>query len=160
MPLIQRMTALSARLNQIPVRLGVPSMSNLLIRHGELDEALLEMHTDEVFTAIKITTVPPKYVGMMIGGASGIIIAQNDFKAAVPREYSREFLEKDVLFYVINPSMSGGAVIYNPTTEEPAGGTFCKLLTIDDKEDTLWTLILRQTRDGVDQAAGNNEVTY
>lgn len=164
MPLIQRMSTLRSRLNKIPVRLGVPSMQNLLIRHVELDENLLESHTDEVFEAVKVTTVSPKYVGMTVGGGGGgfkagegITIAQNDFKAEVPREYSREYLEKDVLYYVVNPPMSDGQVIYNPTTQEPASGIFCKLLMIDDKQDTQWVLLLRQFRDGYDEAIAPDE---
>lgn len=162
MALIQRMTALQVRLNKIPVRLGVPSFQSLLIRHGELDDDLLvENHTDEVFENIKITSVPPRYVGLSVGsGANGISIAQNDFKAVIPRTYSREFLEKDVLFFVVNPPMAEGEVIYNPNTQEPAGGIFCRLVMIDDLKDTVWTVILRQFRDGIDEATGSGEIGY
>jgi hypothetical protein len=157
-PLIQKMTTLRARLSKIPVRFGVPSYRNVLIRHVELESDLTEHHTDEVFANVKVTTVPPRYVGLSVGGRNdGITIAQNDFKAEIPREYSREFIEKDVLYFVIDPPMVDGEVLYSGN--EPAGGIFCKLVTIDDKEDTLWILILRKVRDTPDPSI-DGEVGY
>ncbi|MBE9178677.1 hypothetical protein IQ268_08905 [Oculatella sp. LEGE 06141] len=166
MALIDRMTALNARLTSIPVRLGVPQHKTLLIRHVELDDDLLATsHTDALIEPKPyITQVPAKLVGLEIGSSgafqssSGITISQEDYQVTgIPRSYSLQFLQENVDVYVIDPPMDAlGAIAYD-SKGNPASGDFCKLLTVMDKELLTWTLILRKVRDHyVDQTVTVN----
>lgn len=148
--LIERMTALNARLQSIPVRLGVPQHRDLLIRHVALDDDLLATsYTDTLFEPKPfIDSVPMRLVGLDVG--KGIIIEQSDFKVAgIPRSYSLNFLQVDVGFYVVDPVRDvSGAIAYD--SKGNPQGTICKLLHVDDQDMLTWTLLLRGFRDRYD----------
>lgn len=150
MSLIDRMTALNARLVGIPIRLGVPQYRNLLVRHVFLDDDLLETsHEDTLFQPRPtIDSVPMRLVGLDLG--RGITVEQSDFQiAGIPRSYSLDFLQANVGFYVVDPAQSvSGAIAYDSRGNPQ--GTMCKLLHVDDQDLLTWTLLLRNFRDTYD----------
>lgn len=154
MALIDRMVALNSRLQAIPIRLGVPQYRNLLIRHTVLGLDFLETSSDSLFDPRpQIQTVPTRLVGLELGGGGafqatgGITIAQDDFQVTgIPRSYSLDFLTKDVEFFVIDPAIAGGEILYD-AQGNPAGGYFCKCLSVSDKDLLTWELLLRKVKD-------------
>lgn len=155
MSLIDRMVALNARLTSIPERFGVPQYRSILIRHIELDESLIESFTDTLLNPKPfVQTVPTRLVGLPVGGAfqasGGITIAQDDFQITnIPRSYSLDFFQKDVEYLVIDPAIAADEILYD-TQGNPAGGIFCKILTVRDKDLLTWSLIARRVNDHYD----------
>lgn len=150
MSLIQRMTALNARLTQIPIRLGVPQYRDLLIRHVSLDDDLLETsHTDTLLQPKPlIRNAGSDVVGLDVG--RGILVEQRDFQVlGIPRSYGLEFLQNDVGCYVIDPVRDANGAIALDSRGNPQG-IFCKLLTVRDKQLLTWEIILRQFNDHYD----------
>lgn len=159
MSLIDRMIGLKARLQGIPERMGVPQYRSLLIRHTILDDDLLPSHTDTLIQPKPwIQSVPTRLVGFEIAGASGgsISINADDYQVKeVPRSYAKDFFEKDVSLVVIDPALAidpttGAAEVLYNSQGEPAGGIYCKILTVRDDELLSWSLLLREYSDRVD----------
>lgn len=161
MALVDRMVTLNARLQSIPIRLGVPQFRDLMVRHVELDQDLMGVRTDELLAPRpQVANVPTRLVGLGLAAgrsqlSSGdIVIAQDDFQVTgIPRSYSLDYLQKDVEFYVINPPIVEGSITYD-SRDNPAGGIFCKLLTVRDNELLTWNLILRKMVDHYDLSTG------
>lgn len=146
MSLVDRMVALNARLQSIPIRLGVPQHRGLLIRHVSLDADLLETPDDQLIEPKPyIQTVPTRLVGLELAG--NITIAQDDFQiTGIPRSYSLDFLQRNVSYYCIDPAIASGEILYD-SKGNPASGIFCKLLSVSDRDLLTWGLILRKLRD-------------
>ena len=164
MSLIDRMVALNAKLTSIPIRLGDPGYRNLLVRHSTLDDDLLGSSIDTLFEPKPlIKNVPTRLVGLEVGGNSigggfqsgAISIAQDDFQVSnIPRSYALSFLTQDVDFFVIDPAVvaagDGSLEVLYDARGLPAGGFFCRVLSVSDRDALTWSLILRRHADHYD----------
>lgn len=139
--------------SRLPVRFGVhQACHTLIVRHTTIDpETLEETTTDSKLVAHHISTVDRSLIGLTIGGASmdGIQVAANDWQVqGIPRSYSREWLTKDVQWFVLDPELNtDGTMKLN--NGQPVGGTMLKLILLQDKPKNYlaWDMVMREFSD-------------
>jgi hypothetical protein len=154
MALIDRMSALNARLTAIPIRFGVPQHRDVLVRYKVLDDDYLTATVNDVLLEPKpiVQNVPQKLVGYSVGGQTGggIDVRADDFMLSnIPRSYSTDDFVKNVQFLVIDPEIGDDG---NPALDVRGNpvGIICKVLHVSDRELLTWSLIVRKLVDGHD----------
>lgn len=138
----------------IESRLGLPQRRYLLLRHQYLNDArtatVIEDHL--VCPSPFITSAPPRLQGLLIGNEeTAVSITSTDLYVELSRvtPYSAFVrTDKKRAVAIVDPPVAYGQVQYsNRTTKEIEGGIRCRIIHVEDDDDTLWKLILRKERD-------------
>ncbi|MBE9110303.1 hypothetical protein IQ273_12860 [Nodosilinea sp. LEGE 07298] len=140
----------------IETRLGLPQRRHLLFRHQFLNTARTAS-TIEDFLVIPcpyITSAPPRLIGLLVGNEEqAVSVSSTDIYVELARTvpYDR-FVRADgkraIAFVDVQTNSSGTAPLYsNDVTKTLTAGMPCRIIHINDSDDTLWKLILRRDKD-------------
>jgi hypothetical protein len=140
----------------IETRLGLPQRRHLLFRHQLLNTARTASNIEDFLVSPRpyITSAPPRLIGLLIGNdESALSVSANDIYVELSRTvpYDR-FVRADGkrAIAILDPSVnrSGTAPAYsNSVTKTLVSGIPCRILHVEDGDDTLWKIILRRERD-------------
>jgi hypothetical protein len=148
MKLVQKLTAVQARLQQLHEKFGEEQYKRIIVCKSNNDPLSGEVETS--YTLLeplpRVEFVKQSLIGFEI--SRNIIIQAKDLMVSeVMRTYSADFFVKDVQYFCIEPAFNVNNQISLDAKGNPIGGDFYKLVHIIDKDTTTYTLILQSIKD-------------
>ncbi|MEA5447592.1 hypothetical protein VB780_03360 [Leptolyngbya sp. CCNP1308] len=140
----------------IETRLGLPQRRTLLFRHQSLNTARTASTIEDFLVVPRpyITSAPPRLIGLLLGNdETAVSVSAADIYVELARTvpYDR-FVRADgkraIAFVDVETNSADSAPVYsNEITKALTASMSCRILHIDDKDDTLWKLVLRRDKD-------------
>jgi hypothetical protein len=139
--LIPRLQALKDELIRLPFNFGVPSYRELAVRKRSpnLKEGIFPYCYDEILSPVpKVVNVNDRQISELISKDSVQISVEDFFVKHVSRvRYDREFLLKDVEFYILD----------YVNTNDRIFGIKCRPIFLDEAGTTSYSMFLKRLSD-------------
>ncbi|MBW4483018.1 MAG: hypothetical protein KME14_10780 [Tildeniella torsiva UHER 1998/13D] len=140
----------------IETRLGLPQRRTLLFRHQSLNAERTASIIEDFLVVPRpyITSAPPRLIGLLIGNdETAVSVTSTDIYVELARtvpfdRFVRVDGKRAIAFVDVETNSADNAPVYsNSLTKTLTAGLPCRIIHVDDKDDTLWKLVLRRDKD-------------
>lgn len=146
--LVQKLVKVQARLQKLHTKFGEEQYKRVVICKSNNDPVSGNIETSFILIEPypRVEFVKQSLVGYEI--SRNIIIQAKDIMLSeVMRTYDSDFFVKDVQYFVIEPEFNNLNQVSLDIKGNPIGGEYYKLVHIQDKDTTTYTLILQAIKD-------------